>query len=65
MDEDINYWPTLLPFQQLTSLNDSQLQNQSTITIINDNDTSTYTSHLERRKRLMVEYFNVSFHFCS
>jgi len=71
-----HYWPALPPLnsqqlhQQSTSLvNDPkslQQHNQIIVTTIADNyDATTYASHSDRRKRLMSQYFNVSFFFLS
>jgi len=39
-----------------------QQHNQPIVTTIADNyDATTYASHSDRRKRLMSQYFNVSF----
>jgi len=68
IDKDENYyryWPNIPPSQshtqQSTSNDIPQLHNQSGI--VDDDDTTTYLSHSDRRKRLMNEYFNVSFYF--
>lgn len=63
------YWPALPPLQpqpqnqQSTSVIDDVQQNQQSLvtTIIDDYDTTTYASHSDRRKHLIMEYFNVSF----
>lgn len=74
--DDINeqnyyhHWPVLPTFQsrhpQSTSIDEqSEIQfhhNQAIVTTsIENNDTTTYASHSDRRKRLITQYFNVSF----
>lgn len=67
-----DYWPSLpiLPSQHHNQQNASldedsdllQLHQPSVVTaVVDDDDTTTYASHSDRRKRLLTQYFNVSF----
>lgn len=65
-----HYWPALPPLQsqqlhqQSTSeINTSDLeQHQSMVTAaVENDDTTTYASHSDRRKHLLLQYFNASF----
>lgn len=70
----LSYWPSLPILQsqhhhqQNTSLEDDsdllQSHQQSIVTaVVEDDDTTTYASHSDRRKRLLTQYFNVSFFY--
>lgn len=65
-------WPSLPTLQlqnhqQNTAIEEDsnllQHHQQSVVTAVEDDDTTTYASHSDRRKRLLTQYFNVSFFF--
>lgn len=65
-----HYWPALPPmqsqhnYQQPTPIDvNSDIQHQHHQSFVDDEDLTTYASHSDRRKRLVSQYFNVSFYY--